>query len=171
MMILALEAMSLIATAALAVLWALNPDGNFEPYTILAGVIFGWAELLRRKSGAKSSVEEPPAGSGGRGGSAKVGGNGVAIGGIGGRGGISGGGSGGDGGSAEVSGDGFAMGGEGGEAGQADRGGRGGRSPLEVLGVPNQQLPDGRWLWDLGRGGDGAPLIHPDEELEDKERK
>jgi hypothetical protein len=48
------------------------------------------------------------------------------------------------------------MGGEGGEAGQHHRGGRGGRSPLELLGMKNEQLPDGTWLWDYGRGGDGA---------------
>jgi hypothetical protein len=99
---------------------------------------------------------------GGRGGNARVGGSGVAVGGLGGRGGAPGSGSGGDGGSAEVNGDGFAMGGEGGEAGQGDRGGRGGRGPLEVLGLPNQQLPDGRWLWDVGRGGGGAPSTKPD---------
>ena len=95
-------------------------------------------------------------GQGGRGGSAKVGGNGIAIGGLGGGAGAPGGGSGGSGGDAEVVGDGFAMGGEGGEAGQADRGGRGGRSPFEILGIPNDQLPDGRWLWEIGRGGDGG---------------
>lgn len=115
----------------------------------LAGLIYA-----ERKSPQKVS------GQGGRGGSAKVGGNGVAIGGLGGRGGVPGGGSGGAGGDAEVVGDGFAMGGEGGEAGQADRGGRGGRSPLEILGIPNQQLPDGRWLWEFGRGGDGGGPQH-----------
>lgn len=100
-------------------------------------------------------------GQGGRGGSAKVSGNGVAIGGSGGQAGVTGIGSGGAGGDAEVIGDGFAMGGEGGEAAQADRGGRGGRSPLEILGIPNQQLPDGRWLWEFGRGGDGGDSQHP----------
>jgi hypothetical protein len=79
--------------------------------------------------------------------------SGKAIGGAGGGGGV---GRGGDGGDAKVVGDGMALGGEGGEAGQVDRGGRGGRSPLEVLGVPNRQLPDGTWLWDYGRGGDGG---------------
>jgi hypothetical protein len=91
---------------------------------------------------------------GGRGGDAKVGGHGTAVGGSGGAGGV--GGSGGDGGRAEVNGDGFAVGGEGGEAGHADRGGRGGRGPLEILGAPNRQLADGTWLWDFGRGGDGG---------------
>lgn len=99
---------------------------------------------------------KPELGRGGRGGNAKISGNGVAIGGRGGRGGVPGSAFGGDGGNAEVIGDGFALGGEGGEAGQANRGGRGGRSPFEVLGIPNQQFPDGSWLWDKGRGGDGG---------------
>lgn len=93
---------------------------------------------------------------GGRGGNAKVNGNySTAIGGLGGGGGPFG--KGGDGGNAEAIGDNcFAMGGEGGEAGQLDRGGRGGRSPFEILGHENIQLPDGSFLWDKGRGGDGA---------------
>lgn len=93
---------------------------------------------------------------GGRGGNAKVNGtNSTAIGGLGGGGGPLG--KGGDGGSAEAIGDNcFAMGGEGGEAGQLDRGGKGGRSPFEILGHENIQLPDGSFLWDKGRGGDGA---------------
>lgn len=70
-------------------------------------------------------------GQGGRGGNASVAGNGTAIGGRGGGGGISG--KGGDGGNAHIDGSGFAMGGEGGEAGQKDRGGKGGRGPLHVL--------------------------------------
>jgi|SRR3989344_1988998 len=104
-----------------------------------------------------------PVHKGGKGGDAKVSGNNsVAVGGIGG--GAGPGGKGGDGGSAEVVGDNaFAMGGEGGEAGQADRGGRGGRSPLEILGVPNTKLPDGTYLWDYGKGGDGADPIHKSE--------
>ncbi len=93
---------------------------------------------------------------GGRGGNAKVNGaNSTAIGGLGGGGGLYG--KGGDGGSAEVVGNnGFSMGGEGGEAGQLDRGGRGGRSPMEILGIKNTQLPDGTFLWDYGRGGNGS---------------
>jgi hypothetical protein len=103
----------------------------------------------------KAREDDPmPQGQGGRGGNASVGGHGTALGGKGGGAGLSG--RGGDGGDAQVRGDGIALGGEGGEAGQADRGGRGGRSPLEVLGIPNRQLPDGSWLWDYGKGGDGA---------------
>lgn len=91
---------------------------------------------------------------GGKGGDALVTGSGTAIGGPGGGGGP--GGKGGDGGSAVVNGDGFAAGGEGGEAGQLGRGGRGGRSGYEAAGLPNFQLPDGTWMYDYGRGGDGA---------------
>jgi ribosomal protein L37AE/L43A len=93
-------------------------------------------------------------GQGGKGGNASVSGNGTAMGGRGGGGGVDG--KGGDGGDANVVGDGFAMGGEGGEAGQLNRPARGGRSPFEILGIPNEQLPDGSWLWEKGRGGDGA---------------
>lgn len=93
---------------------------------------------------------------GGKGGDAKaIGKNSVAVGGKGGEGGP--GGKGGDGGTASVIGDNsFAMGGEGGEAGQTNRGGRGGRSPIEILGIENRKLPDGTFLWDYGRGGDGG---------------
>jgi len=48
------------------------------------------------------------------------------------------------------------LGGEGGEAGQHNRGGQGGRSPFEVLGIPNIKMDDGRWLWEIGKGGDGT---------------
>lgn len=100
-------------------------------------------------------------GSGGAGGKATVSGNGTALGGPGGKGGSFG--QGGKGGDAHVKGDGFAAGGEGGEAGQFDRGGKGGRSAAEVHGIPNRQLPDGSWLWDYGRGGDGAsPTKNPE---------
>lgn len=68
---------------------------------------------------------------GGKGGDAKVGGSGIAVGGKAGGGGPPGAESGGSGGNAEVQGSGIAIGGDGGEAGQVDRGGRGGRSPLE----------------------------------------
>jgi hypothetical protein len=29
------------------------------------------------------------------------------------------------------------------------------------MGIPNQQLPDGSWLWDKGRGGNGGSPISP----------
>jgi hypothetical protein len=95
-------------------------------------------------------------GSGGHGGRARVqGDNSVAVGGGGGRGGISEGGRGGD---AEAIGDNVAYaGGEGGEANQPDgRGGRGGRNGHFTLYGQDFQLPDGRWISEFGRGGDGA---------------
>jgi hypothetical protein len=107
-------------------------------------------------------------GRGGKGGNARVKGDGAAFGGRGGGSGVYG--RGGDGGNAEIDGDGFAMGGEGGEAGQIDRGGRGGRSPFEILGIPNEQLPDGSWLWDKGRGGDGAGPTKSKEKDQDNEQ-
>ena len=92
--------------------------------------------------------------SGGAGGNATVSGSGKALGGPGGKGGPFG--QGGKGGDAHVQGDGFAAGGEGGDAGQFDGSGRGGRSAAEAHDILNRQLPDGSWLWDYGRGGDGV---------------
>lgn len=105
-------------------------------------------------------------GQGGRGGNASVLGDGTAVGGRGGGGGI--GGKGGDGGDAHIAGNGFAMGGDGGEAGQEDRGGKGGRGPLHVLmedypekfkeiseefGITEDMAKE------IGKGGDGGFLI------------
>lgn len=91
-------------------------------------------------------------GDGGEGGKAKAVGSGsVAIGGLGGGGGIYSGMPGSD----VVAYEGvFAMGGNGGEAPQPDgRGGRGGRSPAELLGFPDSyRLPDERWPGEGGRG-------------------
>lgn len=94
-------------------------------------------------------------GSGGQGGDARVNGAGsFAMGGPGGHGGV---GPGGVGGGAQAGPGVTSAGGEGGEAGQPNgRGGRGGRSGAEVMGVPNEPLPDGTHLWDYGRGGNGA---------------
>lgn len=165
-MIRTIEILSLISTLVLAALWILNPSGNYEPFTIVSGLVLTAAEIFRRRTSNSAEPKAlPPLGEGGAGGNAKVG-SGSAVGGKGGDGGVPGGSSGGAGGNAEVTGHGFALGGEGGEAGQADRGGRGGRSPFETLGVPNHQLPDGRWLWEFGRGGDGGGPQHqgaPDE--------
>ncbi|MBK5215642.1 MAG: hypothetical protein JJE53_02455 [Candidatus Pacebacteria bacterium] len=122
-----------------------TPEGFF----IFASVVIAIVSIyLSRKKNETNN--------GGRGGNAKVNGNNsTAIGGLGGGSGSFG--NGGDGGNAEAIGDNcFAMGGEGGEAGQLDRGGKGGRSPFEILGHENIQLPDGSFLWDKGRGGDGA---------------
>ena len=159
MILLVIELLSILTTLTLAVLWIVYPTQNIEPYTVVSGLVLVAIEWSRRRVNQRKKSRQPvlpPAGQGGDGGKATVHGSGTAIGGLGGGGGSPGGGYGGAGGGAEVHGDGFAMGGEGGEAGQADHGGRGGRSPLEILGVPNQQLPDGRWLWEFGRGGDGG---------------
>jgi hypothetical protein len=115
--------------------------------------------LIKRKYFKDEKFES--IGSGGHGGNAKViGQNGIAYGGNAGKGGI--GGKGGDGGNAEAKGDNsFAMGGEGGDAGQSNgKGGKGGRGPAEVLGLPNIKLPDGTFLWDIGKGGDGGSAIN-----------
>ena len=125
---------------------------------LLIAIIFDLVRHLYMKSDRPGTLEDSTSnGRGGKGGNARVGGNGTAIGGPGGGGGV--GGNGGDGGGAETDGDGSSMGGEGGEAGQIDRGGRGGRSPLELLGYPNEILSDGTRLWEKGRGGDGGGSI------------
>lgn len=146
-----IEALSLLATVILCGLWAFGPERNYEPFAVFSGVILTAAEVYRQWAKSEPVV---PLGKGGDGGNAKVG-TGSAIGGKGGDSGA--GGDGGAGGHGEVAGEGVAIGGAGGEAGQADRGGRGGASGAEQLGLANVQLPDGRWLWDVGRGGDGAP--------------
>lgn len=133
-----------------------------HPWTIAIGGAVAAGLILHYIFGVGKNVRTTH--NGGKGGDAKVSGNNsVAIGGIGGGSGP--GGKGGDGGSAEAAGDNsFAMGGEGGEAGQAGRGGRGGRSPFEILGVPNTQLPDGTYLWDRGKGGNGADPVRKSEQ-------
>jgi hypothetical protein len=95
-------------------------------------------------------------GPGGLGGDANIEGDrSLAVGGRGGRGGL---GPGGPGGKAETRGDdAVSIGGEGGEANQVDgRGGRGGRSGYLLSERPDFQLPDGRWISEFGRGGDGG---------------
>lgn len=128
-----------------------SPFGVAHPYfsTFIAAffgaVIFGgtwW--ILIHQSKDKPTIEYIQQGNGGKGGSASVGGNGVAIGGAGGGSGP--GGRGGDGGSGYVAGDGFAIGGEGGEAGQADRGGRGGRGPDEIMNTPEIKALHDAWM-------------------------
>lgn len=118
------------------------------------GALLIVAAIIWNFAGAPKPAPSQAEGRGGAGGVASVSGDGIGIGGKGGAGGVSG--AGGTGGSATVSGGGLAVGGEGGEAGQADRGGRGGRSGYGLLGLPDKQLPDGTWLSDAGRGGDGA---------------
>ena len=128
-----------------------TPEGFLPLISIIVAIYFGVKSI-------KKSIQESR---GGRGGNATASGiNSRAIGGKGGGSGPYG--TGGAGGDAETKGENsFSMGGEGGEAGQVDRGGKGGRGPMEVLGIPNRQLPDGTWLWDIGKGGDGTgPTIN-----------
>lgn len=100
---------------------------------------------------------DAPSGQGGNGGNAKVCGNGTAIGGSAGKGGNKRCGRGGNGGDASIMGDGIAIGGTGGDAGRLDgTSAKGGMNVFEALGRPNIQLPDGTYLWDYGKGGDGA---------------
>ena len=112
---------------------------------------------------AKPAVEEVqsdvPQVRGGNGGNASVGGNGVAIGGRGGRGGLAG--TGGDGGGGQVAGDGMAMGGDGGDAGTPSRPALGASSPMERLNeLGLNSWPDtGRDEYGflvVGRGGSGG---------------
>jgi hypothetical protein len=122
-----------------------------------AGGRGGDATVLGHNSTAKGgSGGEGIGGSGGPGGDADVqGDNSMAVGGPGGRGGL---GEGGAGGHAVVRGDNaISSGGEGGESNQLDGpGGRGGRSGYLTLGLPDYQLPDGRWISEFGRGGDSG---------------
>lgn len=100
-------------------------------------------------------------GQGGHGGSASVGGNGIAMGGRGGRRGA--GGHGGQGGGSHVEGDGMAIGGDGGDAGVFWRPALGAPSPIEhqkSLGMhswPDHER-DEFGFYIIGRGGDGGDL-------------
>ena len=165
-----------VAAGTCGVAWSLiNPSLEAANTVFLAsGVIaiaaIGFALLLvfksfslpenQRKAGENSRMSDRNSGQGGRGGNAKVG-VGLAIAGQGGKGGPIGCGNGGDGGSAEVSVNGIAIGGNGGDAGQANGvGGKGGASTLgpilKAFGIPNIRLANGDWLYDAGKGGDGA---------------
>lgn len=112
--------------------------------------------ILRR---GKKDMKEPTFGQGGRGGSASVGGNGVAVGGHGGRAGT--GGNGGYGGGAQVGGDGLAIGGDGGDAGVSWRPTLGApstiaRFPGLGFGIPHERDPFG--FYTVGRGGAGGDI-------------
>lgn len=136
--------------------WLNSPDNNpgvmalMAILALLLPVFMAW-----RAHRNKSNKLRAGFGSGGRGGSASVAGNGVAIGGQGGRGGLSG--SGGDGGSSEVRGSGVAVGGSGGDAGVPWRPVFGGASPLERYSVNpmlRDDLPkDELGMVSVGRGG------------------
>jgi hypothetical protein len=114
----------------------------------------------------KGNEESKADGRGGRGGSGSIiDGDGMIIGGRGGRGGRPDGGRGGDGGGSTINGgSGIIIGGNGGEAAQYGRPGLGAQSGFTRFGLPDFVLPDGRRLSDFGRGGDGGapPIQHED---------
>lgn len=123
---------------------------------VALGGVGAW--ILSRRNAGKPSANEVR---GGKGGDASVGGNGVAIGGRGGRSGL--GGVGGDGGGGHVSGDGMAMGGDGGDAGTPWRPALGAPSPMERL----REMGMGAWpdmprdefgFFVVGRGGNGGDV-------------
>ncbi len=120
--------------------------------TALCGAI-AWAIRL-----FSISENRPAPSSGGYGGNARVGGNGTAVGGRGGRGGLSG--RGGDGGTANVDGDGTAIGGDGGDAGVPWRPALGAPSVLERMefnpfpGFDSERDEFGFFI--VGRGGHGG---------------
>ncbi len=121
----------------------------------LIGIIFGYFRTVRNKRMSANRTS----GLGGTGGNATVSGNGVAVGGIGGRAGL--GGVGGRGGDANVQGDGFAVGGAGGDAAVPWRPAMGGSSSAESLFCTHPSdwaiLPkDDYGFVELGRGGFGG---------------
>lgn len=121
-------------------------------------VAAGWAVYTFRASQRKPQLPEAT-GRGGDGGDASVGGNGVALGGRGGRPGTLGSGDGGKGGGARVGGDGLAIGGDGGDGGLPWRPALGAPSPLERTGGAfgvTEGLVDHYGIFSVGRGGVGG---------------
>jgi len=57
MLLVIIEICCLVATVVFAGLWIANPTGNYEPYTVLAGVGLTLSELVRRRS-SKDSLSE-----------------------------------------------------------------------------------------------------------------
>jgi hypothetical protein len=111
---------------------------------------------MHKENPVKNTVSMPAPfveGQGGKGGDAKVGGSGIAIGGPGGAAGKYG--RGGDGGGGEVAGDGIAAGGEGGAAGDDSVWRPPARSGYEVYMERTGQAPD-PFMKQFGRGGAGG---------------
>lgn len=136
---------------------------NADPLAVILAVLVPISGFLIKKFLLKPKKEQqsspPQMGRGGNGGTASVGGNGTAIGGRGGRGGLHG--SGGQGGGATVEGDGLAIGGDGGDAGVMWRPALGAPSVMEhqlklgILGhwpVPRDEFG----FFTVGRGGHGG---------------
>jgi hypothetical protein len=156
-------ALTAVALVAVALVFGLHQSGELK--------IGPWLDVkapaVPGGNGGNANADDHGkaiGGAGGHAGSIGPGGNGgdahasgpdsLAIGGPGGNGGI---GLGGAGGSVQAGPRSIAAGGEGGEAAQTDgRGGRGGRNGYDAAGFPDYQLPNGKWLSDYGRGGNGA---------------
>lgn len=144
---------------AVAAIWAwirINADA-LSAVTAIAVALGGGLVWLGKRG--KKDMKEPTFGQGGRGGNATVGGNGVAVGGRGGRAGT--GGNGGYGGGAHVGGDGLAIGGDGGDAGVSWRPALGApstiaRFPNLGFGIPHKRDPFGFFV--VGRGGAGGDI-------------
>ena len=47
-LIVTIEIFAFVAAAILAVLWALNPNGNYEPFTLICGLVGTGIEIFRR---------------------------------------------------------------------------------------------------------------------------
>lgn len=137
--------------------WIRSNADAISAVVAAAGLLSG-AVIWIAKRGNKET-KKPTFGQGGRGGSASVGGNGVAVGGRGGRAGT--GGNGGYGGGAHVGGDGLAIGGDGGDAGVSWRPTLGApstiaRFPNLGFGSPHERDPFGFFV--VGRGGAGGDV-------------
>jgi hypothetical protein len=119
---------------------------------LLAGSL-QWQQAIWKSEASELTAGPMPEGSGGKGGDAKVGGTGIAIGGSGGQAGKYG--LGGAGGSAEVHGDGLAAGGAGGAAGEDGVWRPPAKSGYEIA-QRKLELPVDPYLRQFGRGGAGA---------------
>src|SRR5690606_36978607 len=56
-----LEAIAFGATAVFAILWVRDPGGDYEPWTVICGVVTGGIELFRRFRPSRPDVATSPA--------------------------------------------------------------------------------------------------------------
>jgi hypothetical protein len=150
--------------AGLAVMWGITTDYPAGLRMLVVGILSALAGVGAVESARFVMHKEGPLkdsgpasapfveGQGGKGGDAKVGGSGIAIGGPGGHAGKYG--RGGDGGGGEVQGDGIAAGGEGGSAGDDNVWRPPARSGYEIYMERTGQTPD-PFMKQFGRGGAG----------------
>jgi len=134
--------------------WPGFPEARLAPSLLMllgaSFVVAGTVWQYQLGQQPTSTVEPGPTGQGGRGGGAKVGGSGIAIGGPGGHGGKYG--RGGEGGGGEVKGDGFAAGGAGGSAGDEGVWRPPAKSGYEIF-QRRMGLPVDPYMRQFGRGG------------------